>query len=288
MNIDAKRVADLRARTGLPMMKCKEALIASNGDLGAAEEHLRKLGLKTAEKVKDRTLKEGLVFTHVDGPAVAAVAVLCETDFVARSQDFTAFGRALAAQLSKAAPADAGSGEQLAGVKMPDGSTVQEHVTALIGKIRENIAVGRFARFPKGDGYIAHYVHHNGKVAAVVEIAGGAGLERNEAVRQLGSDLCMHVTFHGEVQALSRDQLDPAWLAKEEEIFLAQVQDMPEAKRSAIAKGKLQKRIGEVVLLDQPFVKDEKRTVQKVVEDVAKQAGAALRLRRFARIGAGA
>lgn len=287
MNIDAKLVAELRARTGLPMMKCKEALQTTAGDLALAEEHLRKLGLKTAEKVKDRTLKEGLVFLHADGPAVAAVAVLCETDFVARSQDFTAFGRELASKIAAAAKAGHGAGEEVASLTLGDGRTAADHVTGLIGKIRENIAIGRWARIPKSEGHVAHYLHHNGRVAALVALA-GAPAQPPEALKQLGSDLCMHVTFHGEVQALSRSEIDPAWIEKEKEIFLAQVQDMPENKRQNIAQGKLNKRIGEVVLLEQPFVKDEKRTVEKVVEETGKQLGVPLRLRRFARIAAGA
>ncbi|MGH7163425.1 MAG: translation elongation factor Ts [Planctomycetota bacterium] len=286
MTIDAKTVGELRARTGLPMMKCKEALLATQGDLEAAEAHLRKLGLKTAEKVKDRTLKEGLVFTRVEPGGAAAVALLCETDFVARSQDFVSFGKALVARLFDDAPGDRGAGDGLAGLAMPDGKSVKDALAGLIAKTKENTAVGAWARFRTREGYVAAYLHHNQKIATLVELA-GPRLADVEVARRLGTELCMHVAFHAEVQALSRDELDPAWIAREEEIFLAQVQDKPEAQRASIAKGKLNKRIGEVVLLDQPFIKDEKKTVQRQVAEVAKEAGVPIEVRRFARISAG-
>ncbi|MGQ0613147.1 MAG: translation elongation factor Ts [Planctomycetaceae bacterium] len=287
MEIDAKIVAELRRRTGLPMMKCKQALVESKGDLEGAEDHLRKLGLKTVDKVKDRTLKEGLAFVASDAGGKAAVALRCETDFVARSADFVAFGKALAAALLAKAPKDAGAGADLTGFSLPDGGNVAERLQGLIAKLGENLAVGEFARFRSGEGLVASYVHHNEKVATLVELA-GKGLKGSDEVSTLGTELCMHIAFHREAQALRREDLDAAWVAKEREIFLAQAQEMPENKRAAIAEGKLSKRLKEVVLLEQPFIKDEKRSVKEQVDAVGKQIGAPLEIRRFARISAGA
>lgn len=286
--IDAKLVAELRRRTGLPMMKCKEALQATGGDLAAAEDHLRKLGLKTAEKVKEREMKEGLVFLHEAPGVTAAVALRCQTDFVARSADFVEFGKELASLVAASAPKDVGAGADLEPLRLSNGRTVGETVReVLVPKIGENIAPGAFARFRAAEGVVAKYLHHNGKAAALVELA-GKGLAGRSEVAALGHDLCMHVVFHAEAVALRREELDPAWIAKEREIFAAQAAEMPESKRAAITEGKLQKRLKEVVLLEQPFIKDESKTVRQQVEAVAKSLGATLEIRRFARISAGA
>lgn len=287
MEIDAKLVAELRRRTGLPMMKCKEALAEAGGDLALAAENLRKQGVRAAEKVADRELKEGLVFQHAAGGGACAVALLCQTDFVARSKDFTAFGEQLAKDLFAKAPQDTGSGESLSGFRLSDGTTVKQRLEDLALKIRENIQVGRYARFPGGNGYVAVYVHHNGKIACLVDLA-GRGLDAQEAVRELGKHLGMQIAFHADVQALTRDQLDPAWVAKEREIFAAQAAEMPEERREKITEGKLAKRLKDVLLLDQPYIRDDKETVQQHVAAVAKQAGTAVSVRRFARIAAGA
>ena len=288
MTIDAKLVAELRARTGLPMMKCKQALMEADGDLEKAVDNLRKEGSKTIDKLKDRAMKDGLVFVHREGPAAAAVAVLCETDFVARSEDFVAFGKALAKALHAKAPADAGEGDALNGVALADGRTVKEHLDELVGsKIRENMKVGEFARFKPKEGTVAVYVHHNNRIACLVELA-GSGLKDNDAVAELGNDLGMQIAFHSQLQGLTEKDLDAKWVEKERQIFLAQSENMPEDKRDKIAAGKLAKRLKEVVLLDEPFTKNEKVSVQQHVAEVAKQAGVKVSIARFARVGAGA
>ena len=140
MAIDAKTVAELRRRTGLPMMKCKEALEAAGADLTLAEENLRKEGFKTIDKLKDREMKEGLVFIAEDKGTIAAVAVLCETDFVARSADVQQFGEMLAKGVLADAPSDRGMGDALEGLKLADKRTVKDHLEDLVGKrIRENM-----------------------------------------------------------------------------------------------------------------------------------------------------
>jgi len=288
MSIDAKLVAELRARTGLPMMKCKKALMDADGDLEKAVENLRKEGSKTIDKLKDRQMKDGLVFVDRQGSAAAAVAVLCETDFVARSEDFVVFGEALAKALHDKAPADKGEGGALNGIALGDGRTVREHLDELVGsKIRENMKVGEFARFRPKQGTVAVYVHHNNRIACMVELK-GEGLDGNEAVAELGNDLGMQIAFHAQLQGLTEADLDPEWVEKERQIFLAQSESMPEDKRDKIAQGKLAKRLKEVVLLEQPFIKNEKVSVKQHVADVAKQAGLKVEIARFARVGAGA
>ncbi|MFI5403626.1 MAG: translation elongation factor Ts [Planctomycetota bacterium] len=289
MTIDAKTVAELRRRTGLPMMKCKDALAGASGDLALAEENLRKEGFKMVDKLKDREMKEGVVFTAEDKGTVAAVAVLCETDFVARAADFQKFGEMLAKDLLSKAPADQGQGDALHAMKLSGGGTVKDQLDDLVGKrIRENMKIGVFARFkPQPGGYVGLYVHHNRKIACLVDLEGKDVGSRAPA-KELAKDLGMQIAFHAQLLALDTKELDAAWVAKEREIFVAQVQEMPEAKRAQIAEGKLAKRMKEVVLLEQPFLKDEKMSVKQRVEAVAKQAETTLRIRRFARVGAGA
>ncbi|MHC4550609.1 MAG: translation elongation factor Ts [Planctomycetota bacterium] len=288
MAIDAKTVAELRRRTGLPMMKCKEALVAAEGDLDKAQVNLRKEGHKTIDRLKDREMKEGLVFTHAGDAGVAAVAVLCETDFVARAKDFVAFGEQLARDLYERAPADRGDGESITDVAMYDGRSVKEHLDELVGsKIRENMKVGEYACLKPDRGYVACYVHHNRKVASLVELL-GEDLATHDAIRALGQDLGMQIAFHAQLQALDREGLDAEWVEKEREIFLAQVQNMPEGKRDQIAAGKLAKRLKDVLLLDQPFIKNEKESVKQRIAAVAKETDVPVTIRRFARISAGA
>jgi len=287
MSIDAKTVAELRKRTGLPMMKCKKALQEAGGDLEKAAENLRKAGVKASEKVAERELKEGLVFVHKEGGAACALSLLCQTDFVAKSDDVVKFGEALAKDLFAHAPADRGTGEDLAGYVLADGTSLKDKYDEFALKLGENVKVGEFARFKPERGFTTVYTHHNGRIAAMVEFEGDS-LGDYDAVMELGNDLGMQLSFHKEVKALDEGGLDPAWVEKEREIFIAQSEKLPENKRAMIAEGKLKKRLAEVVLLDMPFIKNDKLSVKQQVEAVAKQAGVGVTVKRFARIGAGA
>jgi len=285
MAISAKLVAELRQRTGLPMMKCKTALVEADGDIEAATDTLRKQGVKAAEKVAHRELKEGLVFVHSgDDGGACAVSVLCQTDFVAKSQDVVDFGAELAKDLYDHAPNDEGTGESLASYTLQSGRSLTDIQQEFALKLRENIQVGTYARFRPADGVVVSYVHHNGRIASLVDMSG----ENLPPVQELGKDLGMQIAFHKEARALTRDDLDPEWIAKEREIFVAQSQDLPEGKRDQIIEGRLSKRLRDVVLLQQPFIKNDKETVEKRVAAVGKEAGSEITVRRFARIAAGA
>ncbi len=288
MEITAKMVAELRKRSGLPMMKCKKALVEANGDMERAIENLRKAGEKQISKLKGREMNDGLVFTAAGDRGSAAVAVLCETDFVARAEGFVAFGEALAKQLLANAPGERGNGDDLTNFKMPDGRTVGEQLDELVGsKIRENMKVGDWAMFQPDNGVVATYMHHNKKIAGLVELS-GSDLSGHDGVGELGNDLGMQIAFQAGLKVLRRDQLDDAFIAKEREIFVAQAENMPEDKREKIAEGKLNKALKEYVLLDQPFIKNDKVSVEKHVADVGKNTGAEVALTRFARIAVGA
>jgi len=285
MSIDAKLVGELRKRTGLPMMKCKAALVEADGDIELAATNLRKQGVKAAEKVAHRELKEGAVFSAVGENGACAVSLLCQTDFVARNDEIKSFGNRLAGELMEKAPADQGTGESVADFAMAEGKTIKDISQEFALKIRENIQVGDYARFKADNSYVGVYMHHNGKIAAMVDLAGekAAG---NGDVKALANDLGMHIAFHSDAKVLTREEVDPAWIEKEREIFTAQVQDQPEERREKIAEGKLAKRLKDVVLLEQPFIKNDKKSVAQAVKEVGEKIGCELTLRRFARISA--
>jgi elongation factor Ts len=254
--ITASMVKELRDKTDAPMMECKKALAEAGGDMAKAEEILRvKLGSK-ASKAASRIAAEGLVAQHIspDGKLAAMVEVNCETDFVAKNDDFAAFARALAELVAKQNPADvvALSGAHLGG------TTVEEARKALVGKIGENMSIRRFARI-EAKGKVSGYVHGGSKIGVLVDVVGG-----DDA---LGKDIAMHVAAAKPV-ALSKDQV-PADLIEKERSIAAQKAAESGKPANIVEKmvdGSVQKYLKEVTLLGQPFVKDDKQTVDQVLK----------------------
>jgi elongation factor Ts len=251
--ITAGMVKDLRERTGLGMMECKKALEEAAGNAQRAEEILRiKSGAK-ASKAAGRIAAEGVIGMYVspDQRLAAMVELNCETDFVAKNHDFLAFARMLAERVAVDAPADV---EALAGVRS-GAETVEERRQALVQKIGENMSIRRFHRM-QTDGRIASYVH-GVKIGVLVEFDG------DEAT---GKDVAMHIAFSKPLY-LSRDQVDPAVVAKEREILTARARESgkPAEIVAKMVDGGIAKFIGEVTLLGQAFVKDDKQTVEKML-----------------------
>jgi len=276
MAVTAESVKALRERTGAGMMECKKALVEANGDLEAAAEAMRKSGLAKADKKAGRIAAEGVIAVErsADGLSVAVVEVNSETDFVAREKDFLAFAAAVAraALESKAPDLDA-----LLAVKLPSGQTVEETRRGLIARIGENIGVRRF-EILTGTAPIATYLHGS-RIGTVVVIEGGdAGL---------GHDIAMHFAAISP-QFLSAEDVPADQVEKEREIFIAQaatdskLQGKPKEVLEKATEGKLRKYLGEITLLGQPFVKDDKQSVAQVL----KQANA--RVLRFVRYEVGA
>jgi elongation factor Ts len=276
MAVTAEAVKTLRERTGAGMMECKKALVETNGDLDAATELMRKSGLAKADKKAGRIAAEGVVSIErsADGRAAAIVEVNSETDFVAREKDFQAFAAAVAKAALGARPKNL---ESLLTTPLPDGQTVEEARRALVARIGENIGVRRF-EVVESASPVATYLHGT-RIGSVVALQGG-----NET---LGRDLAMHVAAINP-QYLAGDDVPAEQVAKEREIYAAQVASDPKAKGKAadiVAKmvdGKLRKYLGEITLLGQPFVKDDKA----LVGDVLKKAGASVA--RFVRFEVGA
>ena len=281
VTITPKDVSELRARTGAGMMDCKRALEETGGDMEKAVELLRKKGIAKAEKRVGRSASQGVVMveTSADGREGAMVELNCETDFVARTDGFQSLARALASHVAAHAEPgiDAGSVQDQ---PFAAGKTVAQEIKEVSGKVGEVVALNRYARFKPAEGVVGHYLHHNGMVGVLVELAGASG----DAALALARDIALHISFADPIGITGADV--PAELVeRERRIAEEQVaqEGKPEAIRGKIVDGKIRKFIAERTLLEQPFVRDDKTTVAQVM----KQVGAGITVTRFARFKVG-
>ncbi len=254
--ITAGMVKELREKTDAPMMECKKALAEANGDLGKAEEILRvKLGSK-ASKAAGRIAAEGVVATFIsaDQKLGAIVEVNCETDFVAKNEDFLAFAKNLAELAAKQNPADVAA---LAGLSL-NGATVETVRTALVGKIGENVSIRRFVRID-AKGKLTNYIHAGAKIGVLVDVTGG-----DEA---LAKDLAMHIAASKPV-ALAKEEVSPVLIQKERDIAAAKAAEAgkPVEIVAKMVEGSVAKYLKDVTLLGQPFVKDDKQTIEQLLK----------------------
>ncbi len=254
--ITAGMVKELREKTDAPMMECKRALSEAAGDMDRAEEILRvKLGSK-ASKAAGRVAAEGLVATYFsgDGKVAALVEVNCETDFVAKNDDFQAFCRNLAELIGKSDPSDVTA---LAALTLGD-KTVEATRAALVGKIGENLSIRRFVRMA-ARGRIGSYVHGGAKIGVLVDLVG--------ADEQLAKDLAMHIAA-SKPKSLDASGVPAELLDTERRIAIEKAKEAgkPEAMLEKIAEGTVQKYLKEVTLLGQTFVKDDKQTVEQLLK----------------------
>ncbi|KJV07851.1 translation elongation factor Ts [Methylocucumis oryzae] len=266
--ITADMVKTLRERTGSGMMECKKALVEANGDMELAVENMRKAGLAKADKKSGRIAAEGLigVQTSADGKAVAIVDVNCETDFVAKADDFVGFVNSITAALLNS---DVATEEQFLAMPLEDGVTVDEMRRGLIAKLGENITVRRFQKY-QTEGGTASYLHGK-KIGVIVELA--------VADADLGKDIAMHIAASKPV-CVSEDQVAQETIDKEREIFMAQASESgkPMEIIEKMVQGRITKFLAEVTLLGQPFVKDDKITVGKLA---ASKGNTVIRFTRF-------
>jgi len=260
--ITAAMVKELREKTDAPMMECKKALSEAQGDLGKAEEILRvKLGNK-ASRAAARVTAEGVVGVQVsaDGKLGAMVEVNCETDFVAKNDEFLAFVRSLAQLVADRSPADVAA---LSALSL-GGATVEATRTALIGKIGENMSIRRFARV-QAKGRIASYVHGGAKIGVLVDVVGGD--------EQLGKDLAMHVAA-AKPKAIDATGVAPEQVESERRIATEKAAEdvaktgkqIPPDILAKRIEGAVQKHLKEVTLLGQAFVKDDKLTIDQLLK----------------------
>jgi len=255
-DISASMVMELRQRTGLGMMECKKALTEAGGDMGKAEELLRiKSGAK-ASKAADRVAAEGVVAVHVapDGRTGAIVEVNCETDFVAKNDDFRAFAAEVAQVVARDDPADLAA---LGAATLASGSTVEARRVALVQKIGENLSVRRFQR-RAATGKLGSYVHGNLKIGTLVDVSGGDSA--------LAKDVAMHIAAM-KPTALDKTGVPADVIARERVIIEARAaeraekENKPESIIPKMVEGGIGKFLAEQALLTQAFVKNDKQTV---------------------------
>jgi elongation factor Ts len=274
--ISAAQVKEVRERTGAGMMDCKKALLDADGDPARALDILRERGLVKARSKAGRVTTDGQIAARVsdDGRAGVLVEVNCETDFVAKTEEFGGFAREITELALERAPADA---EALLALPL-GGASAGDRVTEVIAKLGENIQVRRLARLEAGEkGFIASYIHAGGKIGTLVAVE--AEDPSSEDVRLFAHNLCMHVTALQPL-AVTRDGLPPDEVEKERTVLRKQAEDSgkPPNVLEKMVEGRLRKYFAEVVLVEQALVMDPDRTVEKVAKAVGVRVVAFSRL----------
>lgn len=283
MPITASQVKELRITTGAGMMDCKKALQETEGDMAKAIDFLREKGLAAAAKKAGRIAAEGAVVAaqSADGNTGCIVEVNSETDFVAKNDLFRTFAASVAEHILAHQPTDV---ETLLAQPMQDGQPVSEHLKKQIATIGENLAIRRFARFGGGGKVATTYIHMQGKIGVLVEMAGGGAAKAAE----VGRDIAMHIAASNPL-SLQRTDLPEAEVDHERQIFAAQAKESgkPDKVLDKIVTGRLEKFFAENCLLEQPFVKDTDLTVAQLLANKAKEFGGPITLTRFVRFELG-
>lgn len=276
-DINAADVKRLREKTGAGMMECKNALVSSEGDFDRAEKLLKEKGLAALEKRSGRATNEGKIFVKIkaDGSAAVLVELSSETDFVARNPEFIALGGSIADKALEKGCAD--PNDELNGM-----------VTGLATKIRENMGLKRIKLVKAGaNEYLTQYIHGDGNIGVVVKCdSDKPEIFKDEGVKAFIFSLALHIAAFNPY-ALDRSKIDPEWLKEQEDIFRKQIEQDEKLKGKpanvleGILKGKVNKYLSDICLLEQGYVKDEKLTVAKAVAECAQKAGAALNINDY-------
>jgi len=273
MSISKDDVMSLRDKTGAGLIDCKRALTESNGNMDEAVSILRKKGVATAAKKSGRSASEGIIAQSIssDRSRGILVEVNCETDFVAKNDDFVVFARSVAGDL----------------LENPD-AELEEKRTEQVAKIGENIQISRSQSLsPVSNGLVESYVHTGGKVAVLVSIGSdSADVSSSEQVATLAKDICMHIAATSPV-CVSREEVPADLVQKEKEIAQAQAEGKPAQAIEKIVTGKLDKYYAGACLLEQPFVKNPDQSIQQYVEGVGKDVGSSLKVEKFLRFQVG-
>jgi elongation factor Ts len=263
MEIKATDVKKLREKTGAGMLDCKNALVKAQGDFDRAERLLKEQGLAAAVKKSGRVTNSGKIFSRMLPDMGILLELTCETDFVARNDLFLSLGNALLDTV--AARKQAGKTEEM-----------DLMVRETIGKIKENMELRRVVTVPvAADEVLVEYVHDN-RIGVMLRFRlADAEAKENPKVKEVLFDCALHTAAFSPL-FMSREKVGPAFLKEQEEIFEKQVESLgkPANVTQGIVKGKVNKMLSEICFLEQPFVKDEKRKVSKVLEDLSKEVGA--------------
>ncbi len=285
MAISAAQVKELRERTGLGMMLCKKALEETGGDMDQAIENLRKQGEATLAKRAGKETKEGTISIVSSDTATVMFEVNSETDFVARNEDFVAFVTALGELLLAKQPSDMDAAMALSSESM-NNQTVEKRLLELTGKIGERITFRRFHIEKTGDNErVYSYVHGAGRIGVLAKLSSdNPAALGSEPAALLGKDVAMQVAAANPIAA-NRDAIPEDAVTKEREIYLTQAQNSgkPEKIWDRIVEGKLSKFYEQVVLVEQPFIKEPDNSVTDRIKQAAKEAGAELNVVSFVR-----
>lgn len=285
--ISASMVAKLRRMTGQGMMDCKRALQQSGGDIENAVDILRKKGLATLAKRAARQTSEGLVVAKMsdDGRTAVMATLCCETDFVAKSDDFVTAAKTLA-DYAMACSAEQ-SPENILETEL-EGKKFSDILTETVSKTGEKTEVGDYAKFTlDGPGLIGTYVHFNSKVGSMVQVeTNDEQVAASDILRHTANDVAMHITA-AKPLALDKDGIDPEAIEREKAIFAEQVKNKPPDIMDKIVQGKMKKFFAENCLLEQGFVKDDSKSVAQVLDEAAQQTGGQAKIKRFVRFEVG-
>lgn len=305
--ISAQLVKQLRERTGAGMMECKKALQESNGDVPAAEIILRKRGIAGASKKESRSTKQGLISAHIseNGKLGILVEVNCESDFVARTEDFQTLAADIAAHIAETKPTFVRVEEvaeaERANIKAHEtlyeqkfskdqNSTIAEVVKAKIAKLGENINISRFIIYEiAGDGVVGHYIHTGAQIGVLLElITSSSKAVDNPEFKTLVRDLAMQIAA-AHPQFVTREQVPQDLLERERAIQRerAQNEGKPEKMLDKIAEGRMSKFYEEVCLLDQPFIRENNISVGDLIRTAGSKLGETISVFRFVRYKVG-
>ena len=288
--VTPQMVKELRESTGAGMGDCKKALDQAEGNMEKAVIFLRERGLAAAAKKSDRAASEGMVAAAVstDGTTGHLIEVNCETDFVTRNEEFQKFVETMK---TVALEAKVSSIDELLTAKYPTGASVKDTVTALVAKIGENILVRRYSSLGKSNTAVASYVHAGGRIGVLVELS-GTGIQakaNSEAVQTIGKDVALQVAAM-KPSFLNRESISEQALATEKEVFWNQYknQGKPDAALPKIVANRVETWFKEACLVDQIFVKDDSKTVAKMVAEAGSKLGMPdLKVANFVRLELG-
>jgi elongation factor Ts len=286
--ITAKMVQELRKKTDAPMMECKKALTETGGDIESAAEWLRKTGAIKAENKGNRITAEGLVenFTQADGKAGVLIEVNSQTDFVARNDDFKTLVQGLSKQAITVDSVEALMAQPYAA---DNSIKVDEALKLAIARIGENINVRRLANYQVAagtEGAVDCYIHTGGRVGVLIELGcGSAKVAANDDFKALARNLAMQVAACPNVEYINVGEIPEAIASKEKEIEMGRddLANKPDNIKEKIVQGRIDKRLKEMTLVDQPYIKDQNISVTELIGQTAKQLGEDIAVRRFTR-----
>lgn len=286
--ISAKLVQELRQKTGAGMMDCKKALIETDGNVEEAIDWLRKKGISKAGAKSDRVAAEGLVDTYIQpgGRVGVLIEVNCQTDFVARNEAFKALVKNLA---KEAATADSVESLLAQHYIEHESATVEEFIKQTIATLGENIQVRRFINFALAEGtqgVVDSYIHTGGRVGVLVELGSQSeSVATNQEFQSLARNTAMQVAACPNVEYVSVDQIPAEVAQKEKDIEMGKddLANKPDNIKEKIVQGRIEKRLKELTLLDQPYIRDQSISVEDLVKQAKAQLGEEIQVTRFVR-----